>query len=129
MKLGAISTAIVSSLLLAALAFADAAPTANKWRIELDGQALKTGDIQFRVTPRQGEPTDVTVSIRSGRAENNVAKDVRDAFAAKLDPKRFSVEVDDGEDILIKKKEGQPDFALELLDSNVQNVSIKIEGE
>jgi uncharacterized protein (DUF2141 family) len=129
MKLGAISTAIVSSLLLAAIAFADAAPTANKWRIELDGQALKTGDIQFRVTPRQGEPTDVTVNIRSGRAENNVAKDVRDAFAAKLDPKRYSVEVDDGEDILIKKKEGQPDFALELLDSNVQNVSIKIEGE
>ena len=58
MKLGAISAAIVSSLMLAALAFADAAPTANKWRIELDGQALKTGDIQFRVTPRQGESTD-----------------------------------------------------------------------
>jgi len=129
MKLGAISTAIVSSLLLAATAFADAAPTANKWRIELDGQALKTGNIQFRVTPRQGEPTDITVNIRSGRAENNVAKDVRDAFAAKLSPERYTVEVDDGEDILIKKKEGQPDFALELIDSNVQNVSIKVEGE
>jgi len=129
MKLGAISAAIVSSLLLAAVAFADAAPTANKWRIELDGQALKTGDIQFRVTPRQGEPTDVTVNIRSGRAENNVAKDVRDAFAAKLSPERYSVEVDDGEDILIKKKEGQPDFAVELLDSDVRNVNIKVEGE
>jgi hypothetical protein len=71
----------------------------------------------------------VTVNIRSGRAENNVAKDVRDAFAAKLSPERYSVEVDDGEDVLIKKKEGQPDFALELLDSNVQHVNIKIEGE
>jgi len=91
--------------------------------------ALKTGEIQFRLTPRQGEPTDVTVSIRSGRAENNVAKDVRDAFAAKLSPERYTVEVDDGEDILIKKKEGQPDFSLELVDSDVQNVSIKIEGE
>jgi hypothetical protein len=129
MKLGAISTAIVSSLLLAAMAFADGGPTANKWRIELDGQALKTGDIQFRVTPRQGDSTDITVSIRSGRAENNVAKDIRDALAAKLPPERYSVELDDGEDILIKKKEGQPDFAFELLESNVQNVSIKIEGE
>ena len=129
MKLGAITAAIVSSVMLAALAFADGAPTANKWRIEIDGQALKTGDMQFRVTPRQGESTDVTVSIRSGRAENNVAKDVRDAFASKLSPERYSVEVDDGEDILIKKKEGQPDFALELLESSVQNVSIKIEGE
>jgi len=128
-KPGAVLLAVGSSLMLAALSFADASPTANKWRIEIDGQALKTGEIQFRVTPRQGEPTDVTVNIRSGRAENNVAKDVRDAFAAKLSPERYSVEVDDGEDILIKKKEGQPDFTLELVDSDVQNVSIKVEGE
>ena len=129
MRTGAIATALVSSILLAALAFAEGDHNSNKWRIELDGTALKTGDIQFRVTPRQGEPTDVTVNIRSGRAENNVAKDVRDAFAAKLSPERYTVEVDDGEDILIKKKDGQPDFALELLESDVQNVSIKVEGE
>jgi hypothetical protein len=128
-KFGAITLAIASSLSLAALSFADTAPTSNKWRIELDGQALKTGDIQFRVTPWQGEPIDITANIRSGRAENNVAKDVRDAFAAKLSPERYTVEVDDGEDILIKKKDGQPDFALELVESDVQNVSIKIEGE
>jgi len=128
-KLAAMLTAVTASMLLAGISFADSSPTANKWRIELDGQALKSGDIQFRVTPRQGEPTDVTVNIRSGRAENNVAKDVRDAFAAKLSPERYTVEVDDGENILIKKKAGQPDFALELVESDVQNVSIKIEGE
>lgn len=128
-KLGAISAAIVSSVALVAISFADTSATSNKWRIELDGQPLKTGDIQFRVTPRQGESTDITVNIRAGRAENNVAKDVRDAFAAKLSPERYTVEVDDGEDILIKKKEGQPDFALELIESDVQNVSIKVEGE
>jgi hypothetical protein len=128
-KLGPISVALASSFMLAALSFADAGPTANKWRIELDGQAIKTGEIQFRVTPRQGESTEVTVNIRSGRAENNVAKDVRDAFAAKLSADRYTVEVDDGEDVLIKKKDGQPDFALELIESSVQNVSIKIEGE
>lgn len=128
-KLGAISTAVVSSVMLAAMAFADASPTSNKWRIELSGQALTTGELVFRVTPRQGEATEIAVNIRSGRAENNVAKDVRDAFAAKLSPQRYSVEVDDGEDILVKKKEGQPDFALELVEANVQNVSIKVEGE
>ena len=129
MKMGAITTAVLASFMLAAIAFADASPTSNKWRIELSGQALTTGELVFRVTPRQGEATDIAVSIRSGRDENNVAKDVRDAFAAKLSPQRYSVEVDDGEDILIKKKEGQPDFALELLEANVQNVSIKVEGE
>lgn len=128
-KLGAISTAVASSLMLAAMAFADASPTSNKWRIELSGQALTTGEIVFRVTPSQGEATDVAVNIRSGRAENNVAKDVRDALAAKLSPQRYSVEVDDGEDVLVKKKEGQPDFALELVEASVQNVTIKVEGE
>jgi uncharacterized protein (DUF2141 family) len=128
-KFAPMLTAVTASFALAAISFADTAPTSNKWRIELDGQAQKTGDIQFRVTPRQGDPIDVTASIRSGRAENNVAKDVRDAFAAKLSPERYTVEVDDGEDILIKKKDGQPDFALELVESGVQNVSIKIEGE
>ena len=129
MKIGPMIAAIVSTLLLAALAFADTAPTANKWRIELDGQAQKSGDLQFRVTPRQGEPIDIVATIRSGRAENNVARDVRDAFAAKLNPERYSVEIDDGEDVLIKKKDGQPDFALELVESSVQNVNIRIEGE
>ena len=128
-KVTAMITAVAASLTLAAISFADTSPASNKWRIELDGQALKTGDIQFRVTPRQGDPIDITASIRSGRAENNVAKDVRDAFVAKLSPERYTVEVDDGEDILIKKKDGQPDFALELVESNVQNVSIKVEGE
>ena len=129
MKTGAIFTAVVASVMLAAMAFADASPTSNKWRIEMSGQALTTGEILFRVTPRQGESVDVSVGIKSGRAENNVAKDVRDALAAKLSPDRYTVEVDDGEDILIKKKDGQPDFALELVESNVQNVSIKVEGE
>jgi hypothetical protein len=128
-KPGAVATAVFSSIMLAAIAFADASPTSNKWRVELSGQALTSGELVFRVTPRQGDATDIAVSIRSGRDENNVAKDVRDAFAAKLSPQRYTVEVDDGEDILIKKKEGQPDFALELVEANVQNVSIKVEGE
>jgi hypothetical protein len=128
-KSGAISIAIVSSLALAALSFADGAVASNKWRVELDGAAIKTGDMRFRLTPSQGDATDVTVNVKAGLDENAVAKDVRDALAAKLSPQRYSVEVDDGEDVLIKKKEGQPDFAFELVDSNVPNVTIKIQSE
>lgn len=128
-KFTAMTVAVASSLMLAALSFADSAATSNKWRIEIDGQPVKTGEIVFRVTPRQGDAQDITVNVKSGRAQNNVAKDVRDALAAKLSPARYSVEVDDGEDVLVKKKEGQPDFALELIQSDVQNLTIKIEGE
>ena len=91
--------------------------------------ASPTGGYNATVPISLPPPRNVVATIRSGRAENNVAKDVRDAFAAKLSPERYTVEVDDGEDILIKKKDGQPDFALELLDSNVRNVNIKVEGE
>ena len=128
-KLSAFSTSVAATLLLGALSYAGGSATSNKWRIEMSGQALTTGEIVFRVTPRQGEAVDVSVGIKSGRDENNVAKDVRDALAAKLSPDRYSVEVDDGEDILIKKKDGQPDFALELIESTVRNVNIKVEGE
>ena len=128
-KFAAMITLVAASMTLSALAYADSAPTSNKWRIELDGKSAKGGDMEFRVTPSQGDPVDVVATIHSGRGENDVAKEVRDAFAAKLSPERYTVEVDDGEDILIKKKEGQPDFALELVESSVQNVSVKIQGE
>ena len=129
MKLGAILTAVVFSLMLAAMAFADASPTSNKWRIEMSGQALTTGEILFRVTPRQGESVDVSVGIRSGRAREQRRQGCARRTCRKAQPDRYTIEVDDGEDILIKKKEGQPDFALELVESSVQNVSIKVEGE
>ena len=61
--------------------------------------------------------------------ENAVAKGLRDALAAKLSPQRYTVEVDDGEDVLIKKKEGQPDFSFELVESDVQDITIKIQSE
>ena len=123
-----IGLGLFSSILLAGAAFAQSTLVYNKWNIELVGQAVKQGDIVFRVTPRQGDPTDITVNVMPGRDEHKVVKDVRDALAAKLSPDRFTVEAS-GNDITIKKKEGQPDFALELVESNVQNVSIKVEGE
>lgn len=128
-KSGAISIAIVASLMLAALSFADGAVASNKWRVELDGAAIKTGEMKFRLTPSQGDVTDVTVSVKAGLDENAVAKEVRDALAAKLSPQRYRVEVDDGEDVLIKKMEGQPDFAFELVESDVQNITIRIQSE
>src|SRR5262245_21097970 len=123
-----ISFGFLSTMLLATAAVAQSNLVYNKWNIELEGQAVKAGDIVFRVTPRQGDPTDITVNVTPGRDEAKVVKDVRDALAAKLSPDRYIIE-SGGNDITIKKKEGQPDFALELVDSTVQNVSVKIEGE
>ena len=74
-KLSAFSTSVAATLLLAAMSYAGGSATSNKWRIEMSGQALTTCEIVFRVTPRQGEAVDVSVGIKSGRDENNVAKE------------------------------------------------------
>jgi hypothetical protein len=121
---------LAAALVLASgTAAADDKPSySNKWRVEVSESAKSDGTMLFRVTPKEGTPVDVTVSIKDGRGENNIAKDIRDAFKAALDPKSFHTETDDGEDVLLKKKKG-PDFALVLVESTVESVRLNIEKE
>jgi hypothetical protein len=116
---------------LAASAEDTAAPApslSNKWRIEVSGGANSDGHLLFRVTPDQGTPVDVKVEIDDGRGENAVAGDIKRAMQKALDQKTYKAEVDDGEDVLVKKKKG-PDFAVELVESTVKNTKVHIEKE
>ena len=121
---------LVAAVILASgTAAADDQPSySNKWRVEVSESAKSDGTMLFRVTPKEGTPVEVTVAIKDGRGENNIAKDIRDAFKAALDPKSFHTETDDGEDVLLKKKKG-PDFALVLVESTVEAVRLNIEKE
>jgi hypothetical protein len=122
---------VVSLVTAGGAAAADASDQpgySNKWRVEVSESAKSDGTMLFRVTPKEGTPVDVTVSIKDGRGENNIAKDIRDAFKAALDTKSFHTETDDGEDVLLKKRKG-PDFALVLVESNVEAVRLNIEKE
>jgi len=100
----------------------------NKWRIEVKEGANNDGVARFRVTPQGEAPIEVTVSVKDGRSENGVARDVRDAFEGALDARRFHVERDDFEDVLVKKK-GGPDFALELVESTLKGTHFDLERE
>jgi len=117
------------SLAFTAGVAADDSKIAKEWRIECDGGAHSDGKIEFRVTPKDEPPMQVAVIIKNGRGENGVARDIRDAFRAQLDPKRFHIETDDGEDVLVKRKHGQPNFILELVSSTVEHVKMKVEIE
>jgi len=101
----------------------------NKWRIEVKEGANNDGVLRFRVTPQGEAPVEVTVNLKKGRSENGCAKDVRAAFEAALDPKRFYIERDDWEDVLVKKKHGAPDFALELVERTVKGTHVDLERE
>lgn len=121
--------ALALVLLPAAASAADGPAPSNKWRLVVDGTARSAGDVAFRVTPVGGAPVEVSISVPNNHGENAIARDLRTAFRAKLPSKQIHVEVDDGEDVLLKKHLGQPDFLVELVSSTVQNTSFKLKRE
>jgi hypothetical protein len=90
----------------------------NKWRIEVSESAKSDGVILLRVTPDGGQAIDVSVPVPAGRSENQVARDIQDSLGATLDRKTYEVEMDDGEDVLVKRTGGAT-FNLKLIDTNV----------
>ena len=107
----------------------DEVKESNKWRLAVDGSAGSAGRVELKVTPHQGASTEVSVEVADKRHENGIAKDIRDALEAQLPVDRYKVEVDDGEDVLIKKLSGQPDFTVELVSSGLEGVSLKLKRE
>ena len=112
--------------LLAAAALAAGAN--NKWRLQCSGGADSDGRIVLELTPTEGEPMRATVEIRKGRGENAVASDINKALRAQVGA-RYNVEVDDGEDVLVKKKRGERDFTLTIVENSVQGVRLNPDEE
>lgn len=101
----------------------------NKWRIEISGGANSDGEMVFAVTPKGGTTTRVTVKLDDGQGENNVARAIKNAFEDQIDTRRYDIELDDGEDVLVKKDMTEPVFALELVSSTVKNTRVKLQRE
>jgi hypothetical protein len=90
--------------LLALSASPASAGSSNKWRIEVSEGANSDGEIVFQVTPEGGEAIEVRVAVEDGTRENKVARTISDAFESQLPSDDYHVEVDDGEDVLVKKE-------------------------
>jgi hypothetical protein len=116
----------------AATAAAVAAPEklnlSNKWRLEVSEGANNDGTMLFRITPDKGTPQDVVVKLKKGRGEDGCARDIRDTFKAQLDKKTYHIEVDDGEDVLVKKRKG-PNFEIKLVESTVKGTRVNVTKE
>jgi hypothetical protein len=109
-------------------ATADNLKFANKWRLEVHEGANNDGVIHFRLTPQGETPIDIKVQLKDGRGEDGCAKDIRDAFKSALDKNIYKIEIDDGEDVLVKKHKG-PDFAIELVESTVKGTRVNLDRE
>ena len=121
-------TWILAAGLALATSNAGADGVENKWRIEVDGNARTAGRIVLQVAPAKGEPIRAVAIISNGRKENDVARDVSAALQ-KVASNHYNVEVDDGEDVLVKKQDGERNFVVTVVENTVQGVNIAVDAE
>lgn len=100
----------------------------NKWRIKFDERAKSDGTVSFLIWPRDGVPLQVDVPVVEGQSENRIAASARDSLRVALG-KGFHVEIDDGEDVLVKARHGTPDFGVQLLGNTARDVDITLRRE
>ena len=110
---------------LAAFATLASAEPDSKWRVKFDHWAETDGDLVLRIAPLNGTPIDVSTRISKDTTENKAAELVTGALKAQLG-NGYKVEVDDGEDIVIKKSGKTPKFEVSMLSSSVTGLNVKI---
>jgi len=128
MNMMKMATALMLTLMLAASPDAEANPS-NKWRLEFSGNAESDGVITITVHPTGGSPITTEIPIKEHTGENAVAKTVVNGLRANLPEDGYHVERDDGEDVLIKKRDGAADFDLVIDTNTVKGVRINPDRE
>jgi hypothetical protein len=119
---------IASVLVLAVLASTAHAVPSNKWRLEFSGAAESDGELVFAVTPDGGVPTDVVVTVGRADGENEIADKATEAFTIAVG-QDYYVERDDGEDVLLKRRDGAQLFEVRLVHNTVQAVRVEFDAE
>ncbi len=100
----------------------------NKWRLEFSGAAGSDGEIVLLISPVGGKPIEVTTLVKDSDGENRVAARVRDALKAAIKAD-YHVERDDGENVLVKRRSGRPNFEISLVRNTVKSVRINFDRE
>lgn len=121
--------AVLCLLLLGFAVSVDARPS-NKWRIQCSSDADSDGVVTLLLSPKDAEPIEVAIAIKKDTGENAVARAIRKALKAdERVAKRYKVEVDDGEDVLVKKRGGEPNFDLKVVSNTVKGVRFNLDRE
>jgi hypothetical protein len=69
---------------------------------------------------------EVKVTISKGTSENGVARAIKKAFVDQLGTKNQSIEMEDGENVIIERSMGAKDISLLLVSSTVKGLSVKV---
>lgn len=100
----------------------------NKWRIKFRGEAKSDGVLVFRMVQKGREPVQVSIPVKDGTNDDNIADLAEDALQ-KAFPRDFNIEVDDGEDLLVKLAFWEGRSSLQLVGNDVRGLKIKIVRE
>jgi len=124
------ASSLVAALCAAAFAFAaKGPPLAGVWNIAPSGRAESSGDLHFRVTHNNGsDPVDITVSVNMGAKEDSIARSIRNSLGSQLRRDLYRVELGEGANVLVSDPRGQPNFSLELIDSDIDNLRIAVQS-
>ena len=116
-------------LLIALCASAPAlAAESNKWRLEFSGAAESAGEMVFEIVPEGEAPVQVMVAIERNDGENRVARKVKTAIDRQAG-RWVDAELDDGEDVLVKRRLLKPRVSIVLISSTVKDVRINFDKE
>ena len=118
---------IVATLLATFALAASGPPLASSWNIAASGRAGSSGDRDFRITAGDGsDPVDISVAVMSGATQETVARSIGRALSSQLRRDRYSVQVGEGGNVMVSDPRGEPNFSLELVDSNIENVRVLV---
>ncbi len=104
------------------------AAESNKWRLEFSGAAESAGELVLEIAPKGREPVRVTVAIERNDGENRVARKVKTAIDRQAG-RWVDAELDDGEDVLVKRRLFRPRVLIALVSSTVKDVRINFDQE
>ena len=104
------------------------ASESNKWRLEFSGAAESAGEMVFEIVPTGREAVRVRVEIERNDGENRVARKVKTAIDRQAG-RWVDAELDDGEDVLVKRRLLKPRVSTVLISSTVKDVRINFDKE
>jgi hypothetical protein len=122
------TVAVLAATALTCLAATAYAKPSGNWRIKFNHTADNDGTLVLRIAPIEGggDPIDVETVVPKGTSENSVADLVSKALKATLGSDNYRVGVDDGEDVVVKKRGKSKNFELTLVSTTLTGLEIKV---
>jgi hypothetical protein len=119
----------LTALAAAFVQAAPAPPSAGVWNIATTGKAASSGDLEFRITSTDGsDPVEITVPVIAGSSQDAVARSIRRALSSQLPHDRYDVQLGEGGNVQVSDPRGRPNFTLELLASDIDNVRVAVQN-